>query len=88
VTKRGPQHAPTREEWIARLDAIEAAAAAHAEALDSMRQEFAALCTLITTWTNRQPIYVEMRPRHTRVADGGEGGQREAKAIRAARTDS
>lgn len=35
------------------------------------------LATEIRAWTARQPLMVEMRPRHQRVADGGPGGLHE-----------
>jgi len=44
--------------------------------------QIAGLATEIREWTSRQPIYVELRPRHQRLADGGEGGLRERKRLR------
>lgn len=65
-----------------RLDAIEkhlesllAAQAADSVILLDLVKE-------IRAWTSRQPILVDMRPRHQRVTDGGQGGQVEAKQLR------
>lgn len=51
--------------------------------LEAILGRLDALEAEIHAWTARQPIYVEMRPRHQRVVDGGDGGQREAKRLRA-----
>lgn len=66
-----------------RVDAVEERLAGVEVAIAALSALAAELRADIQAWTQRQPIYVEMRPRHERVADGGEGGQRERKRLRA-----
>jgi hypothetical protein len=87
--RRGGAHArkgPSRSAVIAsmpeRLEAVEqrledlvGAQAAIGARIDDLTSE-------IRAWTSRQPVYVEMRPAHHRVADGGAGGRRETRQLR------
>lgn len=66
-----------------RLDEIEERLASLLASQAAMSVQLADLAAEIRAWTTRQPIYVEMRPRHQRAADGGEGGNREGKRLRA-----
>lgn len=81
-----PKRLTSRETVVAipeRLDAMERHLASLLAAQAAMGVQIAGLADEIRRWTSRQPIYVEMRPRHDRVVDGGGGGRREAKRLRA-----
>jgi hypothetical protein len=58
-----------------RLEDLFAAQAAVGAQIDELSAD-------IRAWTSRQPVYVEMRPAHHRVADGGSGGRRETRQLR------
>lgn len=58
-----------------RLAGLEAAIAALAVLASDLRVD-------IHQWTTRQPLFVEMRPRHQREVDGGLGGVKERRALR------
>lgn len=80
--KRQPRPTEMLRDLPARLEALEtqvANAVAGVSALAELQHD---LARSIHEWTDRQPIYVEMRPRHQRVVDGGEGGLREARRLR------
>lgn len=69
-----------------RLDAIE-------KRMESLLADQAAAAVLLSNlaheirvWTNRQPVLLEVRPRHQREADGGVGGNRERGSVRQVKT--
>lgn len=69
------QAIPIRLEAIEkRLDGILASEAALSVQIIDLARD-------IRAWTARQPLILEVRPRHQRQADGGAGGTREARAI-------
>ena len=71
---------PERLEAIERrLEGLLASDAAVSVSLIDLARE-------IRAWTTRQPIYVELRPRHDRKIDGGQGGTREARTLKTALT--
>lgn len=71
---------PVRLEAIEkRMESLLADQAASAVLLSKLAHE-------IRAWTNRQPVLLEVRPRHQRQADGGEGGNREGKSVRLVET--
>jgi hypothetical protein len=87
--RRGGAHArkgPSRSAVIAsmpgRLEAVEERLEDLLAADAETGRLIAELAAEIRAWTSRQPIYVEMRPRHQRAADGGEGGNRETRRLR------
>lgn len=77
---------PTAREVTALLPDRMAAIETHLESLLADQAATAVLlsnlASEIRAWTSRQPVYVEVRPRHDRKADGGLGGVREARQLR------
>ncbi len=71
------------DEMPDRLTAIEERIAELVSDNAVLVDKLAELSRAIHGWTSRQPIYVELRPRHQRTADGGPGGLVEAKRLRA-----
>ena len=65
-----------------RLAAIEAHLASLLASQAAMSVQLTDLAAEILAWTSRQPIYVEVRPRHDRKVDGGLGGVRETRELR------
>lgn len=63
-----------------RLDRIEGLLADQILAGEAMRMQIADLTAAIEGFMARQPLILEVRPRHERQADGGRGGREELRS--------
>lgn len=83
IARRAP-HRPSRIEILGalpdRMTALEARLADQLLAGEAMRLQIAELTTAIEGFMARQPLILEVRPRHERQADGGRGGREELRA--------
>lgn len=62
-----------------RITALEALVADQVLAGEAMRLQIAELTVAIEGFMARQPLILEVRPRHERQADGGRGGREELR---------
>ena len=62
-----------------RIAALEVLVADSILAGEAMRLQIAELTTAVEGFMARQPIVLEVRPRHDRQADGGIGGREETR---------